>query len=29
VQVLMAVGQKWIPVPRAVFGIAWQRGTRR
>lgn len=29
VQVLVAVGQNSIPVPRAVFGIAWQRGTRR
>ena len=29
VQVLVAVGQKSIPVPRAVFGVAWQRGTRR
>jgi hypothetical protein len=29
VQVLMAVGQSSIPVPRAVFGIAWQRGSRR
>jgi hypothetical protein len=29
VQVVVPVGQKSIPVPRAVFGIAWQRGTRR
>ena len=29
VQVLLAAGQMSIPVPRAVFGIAWQRGTRR
>jgi hypothetical protein len=28
VQVLVPVGEKSIPVPRAVFGIAWQRGTR-
>lgn len=29
VQVLVAVGQSTIPVPRAVFGISWQRGPRR
>jgi hypothetical protein len=29
VQVLVAVGEKPILVPRAVFGVAWQRGTRR
>ena len=29
VQVVLPVGQKSIPVPRAVFGIAWQRGIRR
>ena len=29
VQVLVAVGQKSIPMPRALLGIAWQRGIRR
>ena len=29
VQVLLAAGQTSIPIPRAVLGIAWQRGTRR
>jgi hypothetical protein len=29
VQVLVAAGQTSIPIPRAVLGIAWQRGTRR
>jgi hypothetical protein len=29
VQVLVAVGQKPILVPRAVLGVAWQRGTRQ
>ena len=28
VQVLVPIAQRTIPVPRAVFGIAWQRGTR-
>lgn len=28
VQVLVPVGVKLIPAPRAVFGVAWQRGTR-
>ena len=28
VQVLLPVGETAIPVPRSVFGIAWQRGTR-
>ena len=29
VQVVVPVGQKSIPVPRAVFGIAWRRGSRQ
>ena len=29
VQVLLPVGQSAIPVPRAVFGLAWQRGSRQ
>ena len=29
VQVLVPVSESSIPVPRAVFGIAWQRGPRR
>jgi hypothetical protein len=29
VQVLVAVGQKPILVPRAVLGVAWQHGTRQ
>jgi hypothetical protein len=28
-QVLVPVSEKPIPVPRVVFGVAWQRGTRR
>src|SRR5688572_1130800 len=29
VQVLLAAGETSIPIPRAVFGLAWQRGSRR
>jgi len=29
VQILVPVAEKAIPVPRAAFGVAWQRGTRR
>ena len=29
VQILVPVGQTSIPVPRAVFGLAWQRGSRQ
>lgn len=29
VQVVVPVGQNSVPVPRAVFGVAWQRGSRR
>ena len=29
VQVVVPVGQMSIPVPRAVFGLAWQRGSRQ